>query len=91
MLFEAVYEIAAEDVGGTWAQGFRASDDEQSPVSFYSVKREGAENRFELAGWKKAVVYWLITVLLITLVAWGVGSYFGEYICQCMLNKAPGS
>lgn len=40
-----------------------------------------------VAGWKKTVVYWMIMVTLITLVAWGMGSYYGEYICSCMLNK----
>jgi uncharacterized membrane protein YraQ (UPF0718 family) len=44
-----------------------------------------------VAGWKKTVVYWAIMVVLITLVAWGAGSYYGEYICSCMLNKPPGT
>ncbi len=37
-----------------------------------------------VAGWKKAVTYWAITVVIITIVAYFFGVYFGEYICACM-------
>lgn len=40
-----------------------------------------------IAGWKKTVAYWFVMVTLITLVAWGAGSYYGDYVCSCMLNQ----
>lgn len=43
-----------------------------------------------LAGWKKAVAYWVITVSLITLAAWWFGVKYGPYLCSCQLTKAAG-
>ncbi len=40
-----------------------------------------------VAGWKKTVAYWIVMVILITLVAWAAGSYYGDYVCSCMLNR----
>jgi uncharacterized membrane protein YraQ (UPF0718 family) len=36
-----------------------------------------------VAGWKKAIAYWLITLVLITLVAYALGSFWGDYMCPC--------
>jgi uncharacterized membrane protein YraQ (UPF0718 family) len=41
-----------------------------------------------VAGWKKTLAYWLVMVLLVTLVAWFFGSYFGRYECSCQ-RMAP--
>ena len=40
-----------------------------------------------VAGWKKAVAYWLVTLVLITIVAYIVGQHWGEYWCSCVLQK----
>jgi len=39
-----------------------------------------------VAGWKKTIVYWVVMVVLITLVAFFFGSYFGQYLCSCQLQ-----
>jgi hypothetical protein len=36
-----------------------------------------------IAGWKKTIVYWLLTVVFITGVSFWVGSYYGKYKCPC--------
>ncbi|UCC68234.1 MAG: permease [Armatimonadota bacterium] len=36
-----------------------------------------------VAGWRKTVAYWVVMVLLITVVAYFFGSYYGEYLCPC--------
>lgn len=40
-----------------------------------------------VAGWKKTVAYWLITLVLITLVAYIIGSIWGQAWCTCTLQK----
>ena len=40
-----------------------------------------------VAGWKKAVAYWLVTLVLITIVAYIVGTVYGQYWCSCILQK----
>jgi len=40
-----------------------------------------------VAGWKKALVYWLCTVVLITAVAYFFGVRYGPYLCPC--QQAP--
>lgn len=40
-----------------------------------------------VAGWKKAVAYWLVTLVFVTLVAYAFGSHFGQYMCTCMVNE----
>lgn len=44
----------------------------------------------KVAGWKKMIAYWIVMVLLITLVSFVFGSYFGKYICSCQLQQ-PGA
>jgi uncharacterized protein len=41
-----------------------------------------------IAGWKKTLVYWLLCIILITLVAWSYGSTYGKYDCICQ-NSRP--
>jgi hypothetical protein len=40
-----------------------------------------------VAGWKKMVVYWIVMVILVTGVAYFFGSYFGQYLCSCQLQR----
>ncbi|MFB3879955.1 MAG: permease [Armatimonadota bacterium] len=42
----------------------------------------------KVAGLKKMLVYWAVTVSLITLVAYFFGRYFGEYECSCQRQGA---
>jgi len=39
-----------------------------------------------VAGWKKTVVYWVTSVILITAVAWFFGVHYGPYLCPCQQN-----
>jgi len=39
-----------------------------------------------VAGWRKMVAYWVVMVLLITVVAYAFGSYYGRYLCSCQLQ-----
>ena len=42
----------------------------------------------KVAGLKKMLVYWAVTVVLITLVAYVFGRYFGAYECSCQRQGA---
>jgi uncharacterized protein len=41
-----------------------------------------------LAGWRKAVAYWLVILFFITVVAYAFGVRYGDYICSCMHTSA---
>jgi hypothetical protein len=44
----------------------------------------------KVAGWKKMIVYWAVMVLLVTVVAYFFGSYYGQYLCSCQLQGQGG-
>lgn len=50
-----------------------------------------------IAGWKKTIAYWLLTVVFITGLSFWVGSYYGKYVCPCQQTQqaqrrpAPGA
>ena len=39
-----------------------------------------------VAGWKKMIVYWVLSLILITGVAYFFGTYYGQYLCSCQLQ-----
>ncbi len=39
-----------------------------------------------VAGWRKTVVYWITSVVLITAVAYFFGVRYGPYLCPCQQN-----
>jgi uncharacterized membrane protein YraQ (UPF0718 family) len=41
----------------------------------------------KVVGWRKMLVHWFVTVILITIVAYLFGSYYGQYLCSCQLQK----
>ena len=44
----------------------------------------------KVAGFRKMLVYWVLMVVLITIVAFAFGTYFGEYECSCQ-RQGPGA